>query len=352
MSFTFGIVEGMYDTGHWDWLVREEYVRFCKKTNQEFYIYAPKNDPHLRDKWHENWPEEDFCSLKRLSCEFRKTDTLFGVGLTPYGVKKLDAKVKGQLLNKVKLINEINPDILCILFDDFINNEASVARVQVDIAHYIASVSTAKKFIIVGTWYSLDPLLERVYGKMPKNYQEDLGCFLDPKISIFWTGDNVISLGYDDESLERISEKFRRKPFLWDNYPVNDPAWLQKRLRIYALTGRPWELKKWTEGHAVNPMQQPWLSMIPIGTLSQLYSEESKYQPSKAFRKSLFSLCSRELADAIESNLIVFSEQGSDTLFQGEKERIQKQFSLFSKEPDCYYATEVIEWLKASKKDN
>ena len=343
MSFTYGVIEGLYDKQQsWTWEARNAYVDFCSLKGFDFYIYAPKNDPYLREQWREPWPVEELEHLKALSDAFKKKGVRFGIGFTPFEVEQLDGHTCQALKSKLALINSINPEILCILFDDFKNDIPELAKTQSGIAEFIAGESKSDHFLVVGTYYSRDPLLSRAYGPMPKNYWADQGRSLDSRFDIFWTGDHVISLGYDEAGLSEMTELFQRKPFLWDNYPVNDPDWLKTRLRIFSFTGRPWQISEWCSGHAVNPLIQPRLSMIPLATLADIYQQKDRYQAYASFKSVIQELCGLPLAQAIEDNLIYFTEEGYNTFSAFTAKRLKKVFQEFSDQPYSAYADEII----------
>ena len=347
MTFSYGVIEGLYDKdNHWSWASRDAYVDFCAQKCLDFYIYAPKNDPYLREQWAQPWPEHEMQKLHTLSANMRKRCVRFGVGLTPFNVRSLDTKNRQQLKKKIASINQLKPDILCILFDDFTNEVDNLAQTQAEIAQFIAGQSTAEQFIVVGTYYSKDPLLQRVYGKMPENYWPALGQSLPQEFDIFWTGDHVISLGYDQQGLQQMTDYFRRKPFLWDNYPVNDTAWLQNRLRLYTFTARPWKISEWCSGHAANPMVQPMLSMIPLATLSDLYQQKGQFDPLDSFKKAARDLCGDALAAAIEDNLINLTEEGLLNFSNFTRKRLQKTFAAFSSEREQPFVKEILKWLE------
>ncbi|WP_330927097.1 beta-N-acetylglucosaminidase domain-containing protein [Candidatus Sororendozoicomonas aggregata] len=348
MAFTVGVIEGMYDEKHsWTWEARHAYAGFCARHAFDFFIYAPKNDPYLREKWQLPWPDEHLEQLKRLSNTFREKGVKFGIGFTPFEVTELDDTTRQALKAKIALINSINPTMLSILFDDFSNNVANLAQKQSDIAEFIAGESTAKHFQMVGTFYSRDLLLERVYGKKPPHYWSELGAALDPAIDIFWTGDHVISLGYDEEGLSEIAECFQRKPFLWDNYPVNDPKWLQHRLPVYTFTGRPWQLSRWCGGHAVNPMIQPYLSMIPLATLAESYRQKDQFIVHSAFKSALKSLCGKDLAKEIHDNIIQLAHEGRSSFLPGTVKRLKSTFSQFTRPEEQRFTSEILSWLRS-----
>lgn len=347
MAFRYGVIEGLYDQENlWSWEARDAYATFCAQKGFDFYIYAPKNDPYLREQWNHAWPESEFNALKTLRLTLRDKNIRFGVGLTPFNVRELNHKNRQQLKEKISSISQLSPEILCILFDDFSNEIDNLARTQADIAEFIAGESNAEHIIIVGTYYSKDPLLQRVYGTMPDNYWSDLGQYLDPRFDIFWTGDHVISLGYDQTGLEEMSDHFQRKPFLWDNYPVNDTDWLKSRLRLYTFTGRPWQISEWCSGHAVNPMIQPWLSMIPLATLSDLYQQKSQFDGHTSFKQVVSELCGAELAVAIDDNLLYFTEEGTRNFSDFTRKRLVKTFSEFHSEIELPFTREILSWLK------
>ncbi|MGB0359973.1 MAG: beta-N-acetylglucosaminidase domain-containing protein [Endozoicomonas sp.] len=346
MTFFYGVIEGLYDKYNtWNWNSRRAYVNFCANHGMDFFIYAPKNDPFLREQWQQPWPDVEFDALKSLASSFHNKGIRFGIGFTPFNVRELNKENCRQLKEKVSAINELSPAILCILFDDFTNNVGNLAMIQADIADYIASISTAQQLIVCGTYYSKDPLLQRVYGEMPKNYWSDLGKFIDPRFDIFWTGDHVISLGYDQSGLQQIADDFRRKPFLWDNYPVNDPDWLKNRLKIYTFTGRPWQISEWCSGHAVNTMIQPWLSMIPIATLSDLYQQKEQFDGYASFRSAVHDLCGDKLAAAIIDNLIYLTEEGTLNFSDYTRKRLQDSFSNFQSPLEKPFSDEILHWL-------
>ena len=346
MSFTYGVIEGLYDQLQcWNWDARSAYVDFCSRKGFDFYIYAPKNDPYLREQWRDPWPESELERLTALSESFRKKGVRFGLGFTRYEVQQLNTQTQDALKNKLSLINTIKPDILCILFDDFKNDVPHLAQTQADIADFIAGQSNASHFQVVGTYYSKDPLLFRAYGTMPKGYWSDLGRCLDKRFDIFWTGDHVISLGYEQAGLEEMAELFQRKPFLWDNYPVNDPGWLMCRLPVYAFTGRPWQISEWCSGHAVNPMIQPLLSMIPLTTLADIYQQKDGYQSYAAFRVAVREVCGEALAQAIEDNLIYLTQEGYKNFSEFTAKRLKTTFEAFSSPRDLCFSREILHWL-------
>ncbi len=347
MAFQYGVIEGLYDQEkQWSWEARNAYAHFCGQKGFDFFIYAPKNDPCLRELWDRPWSPSQFEALSSLSSTLKANNVRFGIGLTPFKVRVLNQQTRQQLQEKITIINQLAPHILCVLFDDFSNEIDQLARTQADIADFIAGHCSAEQIIVAGTYYSKDPLLQRVYGAMPENYWADLGRYLDPRFDIFWTGDHVISPGYDRAGLQEMTDHFRRKPFLWDNYPVNDTDWLKHRLRLYSFTSRPWQLSDWCRGHAVNPMIQPGLSMIPLATLPDLYRQKDQFNAHASFRQATYDVCGAPLAAAIEDNLICLSEEGRCYFSDFTRQRLENTFKVFQGEREQPFVREILHWLQ------
>ncbi|WP_028537053.1 beta-N-acetylglucosaminidase domain-containing protein [Paludibacterium yongneupense] len=347
MTLELGIIEGLYTQTPWDWDDRMHFADFCHDKGAAYYLYAPKSDIYLREHWRENWPEPVLDSLRKFRHRLRERGVAFGIGFTPYQVERLDTDTRQALKTRMQQIDDaLEPDLLSVAFDDFASKLPELARRQVDIAEYLASVSNAKRFFLVGTYYSKDPLLERTYGPMPADYWHDLGRIAS-SFDIFWTGQHVISLGHDPDEMERMAGQFGRQPYVWDNWPVNDPAWLHNRLPLFAIPGRPWQLQDSIRGLAANPMTQPNLSLIPLSTLFDLFSQKQDYQPRRSYLKALRGLCGEGLAQAIDDNLPYLVYEGRESFSDFTRKRLLKEFGAFTRENEKRYTREIIAWINA-----
>ena len=89
------------------------------------------------------------------------------------------------MARKIDEINAINPDTLCILFDDMKGAVPSLASQQLRIMNQVTRQSNARHFIFCPTYYSDDPILARHFGEMPADYLEELGSHLDSRPGYF-----------------------------------------------------------------------------------------------------------------------------------------------------------------------
>lgn len=332
-----GVIEGFFGR-EWSWADRASYASFLSENRLDFYIYAPKGDRYLRGSWNQDWPEETWSHLHELRDVYRQHGIAFGLGLSPFDVQQnYDRAAQAALQKKAELLNQLDPDILCILFDDMKGDVENLAAIQCDMAHLIAGSSRASRHIVCPSYYSDDPILEKVFGSAPKGYLRSLGKDLDPKLDIFWTGPLVCSTSYPREHLQDVSERLGRKPFLWDNYPVNDGA--KKSLHLHLRPFRYHDCADLVAGHAINPMNQPWLSRLPISTFEASYSKD--YHLESAFREAVQKAsCSTELKEQLEADMAHFYDKGLLGI------EVEKLRHIYAKLPSDPYRDEVLEWLE------
>lgn len=338
-----GTVEGFFGK-QWAHNDRLAHCDFLKKSGYNFYIYAPKNDPYLRKKWHQDWNYAQWLELQQLSEHCKNIGLEFGVGFSPFELHlSFNKAAKLKLDEKIRQINQLAPDILCILFDDMRGGIANLAEVQVAIVDQIRALSCAKHYVVCPSYYSDDPILDKVFGQRPSNYLEDLGRLLPTGIDIFWTGMKVCSKSFTDKDISLITEKLQRKPFLWDNYPVNDGEKMCNHLHLSNFQKRENLSSKNISGHAINPMNQAWLSRIPLLTLPSLHT--SKHKPKTLTRDAITQLCSPEFSARLLLDLDTFQNLGLDKISTNERINL---ISLYNKLPSTPYTKEVIDWLSGS----
>lgn len=342
--FSYGIVMGYYGQ-LWPQEVYADYANYAARYGQKFFIYAPKEDFKLRDDWRIPFSDDEINNLREIRDAFESKGVAFGIGLSPHNLNRLSDNDKEDLAKKIHQINLINPSILGIFFDDIDKSAIipNLGAIQVKIAEFSATMSSAREFISVPTYYSNDEILQRLLGPMPENYFSDFGK-LDKKFAIMWTGSHIISPGFSDEELNKIAEIMKRKVVLWDNYPVNDPLYLRDYARIYALTGRTKKISKLTKGYAMNPMSQPYLSMIPMATAKDLFGSRD-YNPEEAFIRRLNELTGPELAEDIRKNVNYFILKGIRNTAPSNIIRMKKIFSAYSHSPQKEFASELLEIL-------
>lgn len=337
-----GIIEGFFGVS-WAWKARADYAEFLKKNGYAFYVYAPKEDSFLRKRWREPIPIDRLQLLSDTAGIYKKHGLHFGVGLSPYeAYLDYDSSNKAALREKVRALNQISPDILCVLFDDMKGDFPNLASIQIRILGDIAEVSSASRIVFCPTYYTTDPIVERVFGAMPSGYLEELGKGLDTKIDIFWTGPKVCSTEYPREHLEAIATRIQRKPFLWDNYPVNDSKKMSPFLYLAPFANRGGDLADLVNGHAVNPMKQAYLSQIPLASLALNYQRGSSYVAEQVYRECVGNVCGVDFVTAFTEDLRLFHEVGLDNLTEEQRQHLRERYSAWPGNPFC---EEILQWL-------
>jgi len=339
--FFYGVIEGFYGRS-WRWSLREAYAAFLKSQGFGFYIYAPKDDVYLRKKWREPWPKDTVHHLRSLADVYARKGVSWGVGLSPFEIYlNFDGEAKQALKAKVLAINRLKPDIVCVLLDDMKGDVPRLAETQIEVFQFIADLSTASRFILCPTYYSFDPVLERVFGKMPDGYWDVLGKRLDSAADIFWTGPAVCSTAYPESHLIEVQERLGRKPFIWDNYPVNDSKSKSQILQLRAFENRPYQMADYAAGHAVNPMKQGWLSQIPLKTLGDVYALKARYNSKKALNHALDELCGDALGKTLGEDMDLFQDEGLDGIDDAMRQALIQKYKRFVSP----FAEEVVDWL-------
>lgn len=337
-----GVIEGFFGR-QWTWERRRDYASFLRENGYRYYIYAPKGDRFIRTDWTEPWPSKMFEEMQNLGETYRQAGLAWGIGLNLYELHfHYDDKAIRLLEEKIRYLNQLQPDILAILFDDMKGNIDRIAEIQVAVTHRALELTTARSVIMCPTYYSDDPMLDQIFGERPRNYLEDLGDRLAPSVHVSWTGPEVCSTSYPVEHLESVGERLGRKPFIWDNYPVNDSEKMSQFLHLRAFENRPYQMGELTSGHAINPMNQACLSQFPLMTLNLSFREREAYDPEKALKLALQSLCGDSMAQSLWEDLALFQDRGLDHLAPDRRAELIRKYSQFENR----FSDEIVGWLK------
>ena len=244
---------------------------------------------------------------------------------SPFEIFLTDQKAKKALLKKLKSIDSLCPDILGLFFDDMDGKIPNLAKLQIEIINFIKENTKIEKIIFCPTYYS-SPILDKVFGTRPDNYLEDLGTGLAKDIDIMWTGPKVMSKQITTEHLIEVKNKIGRKPFIWDNYPVNDGPKNCKYMFLDAIEDRSSELTSLVSGYLSNPMNQAYLSKIPVHTIASYLNDPINYDTKKALDLALDYVVGSKFKDEIKKNIEVFKETGLDNLTETQIKDLKETF--------------------------
>eukprot|EP00903_Cladosiphon_okamuranus_P004794 g4792.t1 len=280
--------------------------------------------------------------LAEFSRFCRHEGVRFGIGLSPFEIfNRFDDEARAALADKLALLERIGIDELAILFDDMRSDTPDLAGTQADIVHWVRERTAIKFLSVCPSYYSDDPVLDRVFGVRPADYLETLGRKLDHSVNIFWTGEEVCSREISPGHLKRIGDLLGRKPVLWDNYPVNDGDRMSQHLHLRAFTGRSAANAAHLAAHGINPALQPTLTAVPAITLAESYRLGPSYQYGQAFRHAAREVLGRELAAQLQADLLVLQDAGLGRITDEKRQSLQHTYDAF----DHPAANEVLRWL-------
>lgn len=340
MQPELGLIEGYYGTP-WSWQEKMDTLSFLAPAGYRFYLYAPKADAYLRKRWQQDFPAEHFENLKTLAEACRAQEVRFGIGLSPYEIyRNFDAEAQQALECKLQAFNRLGVQDLALLFDDMRGDIPELAQKQAEIVHWAAERTLADRLLVCPSYYSDDPVLDKVFGQRDPDYLSDLGQALDPAIEIMWTGEEVCSRAFSVGHLRRVAQQIGRKPFLWDNYPVNDGQRMSQYLYLRGFTGRPAAMAAEISAHGINPSLQPTLACIPALTLADSYSQDENYEYRAAGLQAAIKVLGPQLAALLHEDLLTLQDVGLDRL--GEKAQTLRQRYQGFEHPG---AREIIRWL-------
>ena len=341
MSPQLGIIEGFFGRP-WSWTDRADAVRFLRPHGFSFYLYAPKADPWLRRRWQEPHPPAELDKLVEFREVCRAQNVRFGIGLTPFELHLHAGRGWQEALTaRLASLAVLKPDDLAILFDDMRGDVPELAEPQAAIVHFAAARGVAQRILSCPSYYSDDPILDVAFGARPDFYLEQLGRLLDPAIELFWTGPEVAAREFTPGHLARVAGQLGRKPFLWDNYPVNDGSRMSQHLHLRGVTGRPAAIAPHIAGHGVNPASQPLLSRIPLLTLAESYRAGESYDYLAAFGRAAREILGEQLAQRVAKDLLTLQDRGLDRLGE-RKAALLARYAAF----DHPAAREICLWLE------
>lgn len=342
--FFCGVIEGFYGRT-WPRQTRLQLLASFPHWGLGAYVYAPKSDRLLRRDWRQPYPAEQLADLAALREQCRRHGVRFGIGLTPWGLQNhYGAEDRAALQRKLRQLDPLQPDLLGILFDDMPGEFCGLGTRQAAIAtDALAAFSRRPRLLVCPTYYSFDPVLEQLFGKMPAGYLGELGEQLPADAELLWTGPQVVSPAYSREHLAVVAGRMGRAPLLWDNYPVNDGRKISRFLNLRPVdSARPWQLSKWSRGHLANPMNQPLLSTIALASLGCSYRLRDAYDPERFWAEQVPQLVGTETAALLGRDLSLFQDEGLDSMDETRRAALAGEYRAVA----APAAVEVAEWLE------
>ena len=284
-----GVVEGFYGQP-WSDEQRLRMFAFFRDCRFNLYIYAPKEDEFHRKKWRLKYPGDKMASMSKLITAAQENQLDFCFAVSPGNSIKYSSKEDcDKLVLKYLDFQKLGVHWFGLFLDDIPKRIKystdrkrfnSLAEAQAYLANnlYTTLLQYDKrvKFLFCPTEYR---------GITPSEYVKILGEKLQPDIMVMWTGRKVCSPSIMSQDAQAFGKAIRRKPFIWDNYPVND--YKRQRLFLGAVRARSNDLHNYVSGFVANPMNESEASKIPLLTIADYLWDASNYNPESSWESAL-----------------------------------------------------------------
>ncbi len=299
-----GIIEGFFGAP-WSQEKRLATLAFMARVGMNTYVYAPKDDAYQRSAWRRPYPEAELARFRTLLARAGAGGINFVYSISPgLDVTYSSAADRQALAAKVDQLRTLGIHTFMLSLDDVPERltaaDAAVygqdyALAQAGLANWLNTAERAKD-----RRFALWVTPSHYWGTRPDAYLTTLGTRLDAGIELTWTGPDIISEQITAADTDAVAGILRRRPIIWDNYPVNDYTYVQKkkpRLILGPLRGRDTDLGAHVAGYLLNPMLQAEASQLPLYTAAAYLAHPTAYDPGAAWQEAARHL-TRRAADA------------------------------------------------------
>lgn len=282
-------------------MARLDMIDFLGNYGFNIYIYAPKDDPFHREKWAEPYPEHEFSKLRQLAKRAIKKSVDFCFAVSP-GLSMTYSSDEDfeRLWNKVAQVAALEVRSFGLFLDDIPPELAhdqdksrfsSLADAHVHVANKLLERLKKQygeaRLILCPTPY---------WGIEAQDYHRTLAKGLSYEIHVMWTGRTVCASTISCQDADSYGSGIGRRPFLWDNYPVND--YNRDRLFLGPLKGRDCELLQHLSGYVSNPMNEAEASKFALLTFADYIRNPSEYDPIEAWKRAVQQILQKNLRKA------------------------------------------------------
>lgn len=255
----YGVLEGFYGAPFSEH-DRVELIRWLGARGGRDYVYAPKGDPLLRDRWRDPFP--DLGWFTALAREARRAGVRLSVVVSPGLDWRGDADIV-PLVEKLRSLADAGIEALGVAFDD-------VPRGGADLGAAHGRAVAAAVTTLPGTPIATCPVDYAVAS--PTSYLKGFVDALPEGVELFWTGPGIVSPTVTAEDVTSLATALGRTLVLADNVPVNDGA-MSGVLHLGPYPSRDPLLPEVTGGLLLNLMPLPLASRIGVAAGLRWWAE-------------------------------------------------------------------------------
>ncbi|MCD7058779.1 beta-N-acetylglucosaminidase domain-containing protein [Pelagibacterium xiamenense] len=287
-----GVIEGFYGKA-WTPAERETMLDWIESAGMNCFIYAPKDDVHVRARWRVPYDQAMCKGLVNLNTAARKRGITFFVAIAPcLDITYSDPAELTALTARIDQLLALGIRDFVLLFDDIpsalpikdVPHFKSFAAAQAHVANAIhahLSVRDGGQLLFCPTEYC-----ERFADGdvATSEYLRTLGETLAPEIGVFWTGPEIVSEKITASHMKAVADVLGRKPVIWDNFHVND--YDVRRIHLGPLGGRERGVLKHVAGYVINPNNECAANFVPVATTGQFLTDPH-YTPESATEEAI-----------------------------------------------------------------
>lgn len=272
-----GVIEGFYGTP-WTHESRLATIEFLGQHRMNAYVYAPKDDPLHRSAWREPYGPESAAHFADLVAAGISAGVEIGWALSPGLDIGYSSKVDREaLLKKIATVQELGVEWIVLALDDIPMREG-LAEEQADLTSWLVAQLGSSRVTLVPTDY---------IGTLPTAYLSRLASDLPAEVDVMWTGPTVCSPTITAADAQSWATALGgRRPFVWDNYPVNDGT-MSTALHLGPYRGREADLTDEVDAILLNPMTQARASWVALATAAEYFDDPVAYEPAPAWERAL-----------------------------------------------------------------
>ncbi|MEV7782670.1 beta-N-acetylglucosaminidase domain-containing protein [Kitasatospora sp. NPDC088351] len=293
-----GTAEAFYGTP-WSQQQRLDQLDFLGRSKQNFYLYAPGDDPYRLSRWRTAYPQAQTEELRALGARAWRNHVTLGYSIDPgqsfcYSsgrdadalVAKLDGLRKlGFTAFQLQFLDVSYDEWHC--GDDrsrYGTGPAAAAKAQAELVAKVQDRLIAKNpglapLTVVPTEYHQQ-------GTTP--YRKALAAALPAGVQVAWSGVGVIPEKITGAQAAETGDLYGHPLVTMDNYPVNDAT--PDRLFLGAYTGRDPGVATRSAAMLTGAMRQPVASRIALATAGDFAWNPSGYKPDESWQAALRSL--------------------------------------------------------------
>lgn len=310
-----GTAEAFYGTP-WSQQQRLDQLDFLGRSKQNFYLYAPGDDPYRLSRWRDAYPAAKAVELKALAARAGANHVTAGYAIDPgQSFCYSSAKDADALVAKLDGLRALGFTAFQLQFLDVSYDEwhcgddrskygtgpAAAAKAQAELVAKVQDRLIAKTPGLAPL--SVVPTEYHQQGSTP--YRKALAAALPAGVQVAWSGVGVIPEKITGAQAAETADLYGHPLVTMDNYPVNDAN--PDRLFLGAYTGRDADVAARSAVMLTGAMRQPVASRIALATAGDFAWNPAGYKPEDSWQAALRSLAGPAGATAAPAGAVLAS---------------------------------------------